>query len=192
MIYRNEVRLLFELRWWFLWDSSVCEWRGRQWSVQMRQGIRRNILRVWWAFFLYASSSQGCSYDSALISFHRASWNRIWSVKLGKILFFTSLIRTHSAQCDTLDFWTAGDERGRDFRSVTFIMELTNNAITANLMFQVKKRFRHFMEYREVEYFSPNWPISWTVSIRLEERNNSIWSLTMMRVSYFIRLDPPK
>ncbi|GMR32208.1 hypothetical protein PMAYCL1PPCAC_02403, partial [Pristionchus mayeri] len=40
--------------------------------------------------------------------------------------------------CDALDFWTAGDERGRDFRSVTFIMELTNNTITANLMFQPK------------------------------------------------------
>ncbi|GMT33194.1 hypothetical protein PFISCL1PPCAC_24491, partial [Pristionchus fissidentatus] len=40
------------------------------------------------------------------------------------------------AMCDALDFWTCADERARDFRSVTFIMELTNNAITANLMFQ--------------------------------------------------------
>lgn len=52
MISRKEVRLLLELRRWFLWDSPVCEWRGRQWSVQVRQGIRGNVLRVWWVFFL--------------------------------------------------------------------------------------------------------------------------------------------
>ncbi|GMT04524.1 hypothetical protein PENTCL1PPCAC_26698, partial [Pristionchus entomophagus] len=42
------------------------------------------------------------------------------------------------AMCDAPNFMTASDERGRDFRTVTFIMELTNNAITANIMFQPK------------------------------------------------------